>query len=136
MKISLFQNPEEKTKKLLLIFLIILCQWIIYLQIAYDSQAQIWSMANPDSMCTLSVARSWVHGHPLQIIPGDPPSTILADLLSPLFFSIGYWLGFTSPSHFILWAYIECLFIGFLSAYFLWRAFNNFIPKVAFPATA
>ena len=72
-------------KKYIVILLAITCQWVIYLQLGYEPRVGTWSMSNPDTMCNLSVARSWVHGHPLQINPGEPETTILSDLLTPLF---------------------------------------------------
>ena len=135
MKTGILQKIDDERKRLILIFMAIFLQWIIYLQIANDPGAGTWSMSNPDTMCTLSVARSWIHGHPLQIIPGEPFTTILSDLLSPLFFSAGYWLGFKSLSSFVLWAYIECVFITIFSSYFLWKFCKRYIPEVAFPST-
>ncbi len=121
--------------RLLLILVVVVLQWVIYLMMGYDSQTGIWTPVHPDTMNTLMMARTLAHGHPLQLLPGDPPSTMLSDLLSPLLFSGGYWLGFRSPSSFILWAYIECLIIALCSAYFIWRFHKRSIPEVAFPAT-
>lgn len=131
----LFKKMGDEEKKVILIISLLTLQWIIFLQLAFDPITGIWSMSNPDTMCTLSVARSWIQGHPLQIIPGEPASTILSDLLSPIFFTAGYWLGFKSLSGFVLWAYIEYFILALFSTLFLWKFFKKFVPDVAFPAT-
>lgn len=124
-----------KNKPQILILLVLFFQGIIYLHLGYDPLIKLWGLHNGDSMYTMTIARSWVHGSPLQITANGQATTILSDLLSPIFFSIGYWLGFKSLPAFILWAYLEYFLVAIGSCYFLWKFFKENIHEVALPAT-
>lgn len=119
---------------LLIVLVAVVLQWGVYLYQGYDRHTNAWCMIHPDTMHTLLFARTWVHGHPLRFHPSEPPSTMHSDLLTPLLYSGGYWLGFRSPSSFVLWAYIVCLLVAMLSALALWRFFRKFASEAAFPA--
>ena len=119
----------------MIILMLVIVQWAVYVLIAYDGNAEIWCPIHNDTLYTLAFARSWVHGHPLQLVPGDPPSTMHSDLLSPLLYTPGYWLGFRSPEAFILWSYIEILIVALIGSYFVWIFFRRFLPEYALPAT-
>ncbi len=126
---------SDYSRKRAAILLVVVIQWAIFLVLAYDARSGTWVMFNPDTMDTLTMARAWVHGHPLRLLPSEAPSTILSDLLSPLLFAPGYYLGFKSTSSFILWAYLECLVFALASTVALYSFFNRFLPQVVFPAT-
>ncbi len=125
---------SRRHERLLLLQLV--AQWLVYLSLGWDSIAQTWALFNPDTYATLTIARTWAHGHPLRLLPDQPPGTILSDFLTPLFYSLGYWLGFRSTSNFMFWAYVLCFVVSLVSGLALWRFFRLFTPEVAYQATA
>ena len=97
----------------------------------YNDDLHVWSVPNPDTITTLTVARTFIHGHPMSLNKGDPPGTILSDLLSPIFYSVGYYLGFRSTNAMIVWVYIMVFFISILAFTFVYLFFKRELPEVA-----
>lgn len=129
-------RPARRDRRVTLLVLQMVFQWVLYLQAGWDQVAGTWSVFNPDTYATLTIARTWAHAHPLRLLPNQPPGTILSDLLSPLFYSVGCWLGFRDTSSFVLWSYIVCLLVSVGASLALLRFFERFAPEVAFPAAA
>ncbi|MBN1426356.1 hypothetical protein JXA88_17550 [Candidatus Fermentibacteria bacterium] len=129
---GLFGLPERSVVALLMVLVVV--QWAVYMGFAYAPEVKAWCMPQPDTMNTLLFARTWVHGHPLQVHPGDPPSTMHSDFLSPLLYSAGWWLGLRSPSSFVLSALVMCLIVALAATRALWVFFRRFMPTAAVPA--
>jgi len=133
--VNLFKDKKSR-EELLLIYLLLLLFSVIYLQICYNDELHVWSVPNPDTITTLTVARTFIHGHPMSLNKGDPPGTILSDLLSPIFYAVGYYMGFRSTNAMMLWVYIMVFFISLLASTFLYVFFKRELPEVAFVATS
>ncbi len=127
-------SRAKRINPLLIVLAAVVLEWGVYLWQGYDRVSGAWCMIHPDTMHTLLFARSWALGHPLRFHPQEPPSTMHSDLLSPLLYSAGYWLGFRSPSHFVFWAHLVCLVVALLSTLALWRFFRRHAPDAALAA--
>lgn len=130
---SLRASRVPHVSPLLVLLLVVFVHWTVYLVSSFDRFTRAWCMIHPDTMHTLLFARSFAHGHPLRFSPQEPPSTMHSDLLSPVLYSVGYWLGFRGLSSFVLWANVVCLLVSLGATWALWVFFRRLSPAVAFP---
>lgn len=77
----------------------------------------------------LTIARTWVNGHPLKINPGEPRTTASPDYLYPLFLSAGNFIGFSGKYGTVLWMFLFNFILFMGAAYFLWRITKEYFPS-------
>ena len=123
-------SSDERQLKLLM-FLVIVLFWILVFQSSRIEGIQ--GIVKPDTAATLVYARSIAKGYPFRIYPQAPMGTMLSDILSPVIYSLGYFIGFRSPEWFSVWAQILVLIVLLISANFLWVFFKKIAPEVVFP---